>query len=55
MDGANYTIPINKNTEKYNFAVKTSKGIVWSLSPTMDIAPRTEKNPFYYPTELFSF
>ncbi|WP_339312559.1 hypothetical protein [Paenibacillus sp. FSL M7-0896] len=56
IDGVSYTIPLNnKKTEKYNFAIKTSEGIVWSPSPKMDIAPGTETNPYYFPTAPFSF
>lgn len=56
IDGAIYTLPLNnEHTEKYNFAVKTSTGIVWLPSPKMNIAPGTETNPFYYPIEPFTF
>lgn len=51
-----YTIALNdEKTEKYNFAVKTSAGIVWLPSPKMEITPGTETNPFYFPTEPFIF
>ncbi|WP_238651458.1 hypothetical protein [Paenibacillus piscarius] len=51
-----YSISLNDmKTEKFNFAVKTSAGIVWSPAPKMKIAPGTEANPVYYPTEPFTF
>ncbi len=56
IDGVSYTISLNnEHTEKYNFAVKTSQGIVWLPSPKMKISPGTETSPFYIPTEPFTF
>ncbi|AIQ44312.1 hypothetical protein MKZ24_05590 [Paenibacillus sp. FSL R7-0297] len=51
-----YSIPLNdEKTKKYNFAVNTLAGIVWLPAPKMEIAPGTETNPFYFPTEPFVF
>ncbi|MEK3968004.1 hypothetical protein BSK62_13605 [Paenibacillus odorifer] len=51
-----YTLPLrDQNTEQYNYAVNTSAGIVWLPAPKMNIAPGTEANPFYFPTEPFTF
>lgn len=40
-----YTLPLrDQNTEQYNYAVKTSAGIVWLPAPKMNIAWNRSKS-----------
>lgn len=55
VDGDIYKVAVkDENAEKYTFAVKTPKGMVWIPAPTLEQRPDTESYPEYYPTESFS-